>query len=283
VGEGVSSVRRGQVVAAGTWTLGVGGGYAEHVCLPEEELVPVPPGVDPAEAVCLVVNYLTAHEHLHGIAGVRSGERVLVHGAAGGVGSAAVELGRLAGLEMYGTASTWHVEVVESLGATPIDYRTEDFVERIRELTGDGVDAVIDPVGGALHLWRSYRVLRRGGQLVWLGSSAVEKQGLRAGPLSILMLFLLRLLPDGRRAPHCPLLPEFAETHPGWYRQTLTDLLASLAAGELAPIVAERVPLAEAARAHERLERGDRVGKLVLVTSAYDGLAARRGARATPV
>lgn len=270
LGEGVRSVEIGQIVAAGTWVLGVGGGYAEHVCLPESELVPVPPGVDPAEAVCLVVNYLTAHQHLHGIGRVRSGERVLVHGAAGGVGSAVVQLGRLAALDLYGTASPSHLDLVESLGATPIDYRSEDFVERIRELTGDGVDAVIDPVGGALHLWRSHRVLRRGGRLVWLGSAAVEEHGLRVGPLSMLMLLLLRLLPDGRRAPRCPLLADFAEAHPGWYRETLSALLDSLASGVLAPIVAERVPLAEAARAHEILEIGGHTGKVVLVTAAYD-------------
>lgn len=275
LGEGVSSVRRGEVVAAGTWILGVGGGYAEHVCLPERELVPVPPEVDPAEAVCLVVNYLTAHQHLHEIAGVRAGERVLVHGAAGGVGSAVVELGIRAGLEIYGTASTTHLAMVRSLGANPIDRRTEDFVERIQELTGDGVDAVIDPVGGARHLWRSYRVLRRGGRLVWLGSAAVEEQGLRAGPLSMLVLTLLRLLPDGRRVPRCPLLTGFADANPGWYRDTLTALLASLAAGELAPVVAGRFPLAEAARAHELLETGDHVGKVVLVTAAYDRLRGR--------
>jgi len=84
---------------------GVGGGYAEYVCLPERDLVPVPSGVDPAEAVCLVANYLTAHLHPHGFAGARKGDRVLAHGAAGGVGSALLDLGRLAGLEVYGTAS----------------------------------------------------------------------------------------------------------------------------------------------------------------------------------
>ncbi len=81
---------------------------------------------------------------------------ILVHGAAGGAGTALPQLGKLAGLEMYGTASKSNHELVSALGATPIDYRTEDFVERIRSLTGDGVDVVVDPVGGARHLWRSY-------------------------------------------------------------------------------------------------------------------------------
>jgi NADPH:quinone reductase-like Zn-dependent oxidoreductase len=269
LGEGVSSLEPGQVVAGGTWVLGVGGGYTEHVCLPQGELVPVPAGVDPAEAVCLVVNYLTAHQHLHQIGRVRGGEQVLVHGAAGGVGSAVVQLGALAGLDMYGTAGPAQQELVASLGATPIDYRTEDFVERIRTFTVGGVDIVVDPVGGPWHLWRSYRALANGGRLVWLGSSAVEEKGLGVGPLSMLMMLLLRLIPDGKKAPRCPIMAKWAQANPRWYRDTLTDLLALLAEGRITPIVAERIPLAEAARAHELLEGHGHVGKLVLVTDAY--------------
>jgi NADPH2:quinone reductase len=266
LGTGVSSLAPGQMVAGGTWALGVGGGYAEFICLPAGEVVPVPLGLDPAEAVCLVVNYLTAHLHLHRIAGVRSGDRILVHGAAGGVGTALLQLGKLVGLEMYGTASQHNHQLVSALGATPIDYRTEDFVERIRSLTGDGVDVVVDPVGGARHLWRSYRALGKGGRLVWLGSAATNKQGLRVGPLSLLMVFVLKLIPDGKQVPTCPTLGKFAKAHNEWYRQTLTELLDSLAAGRIKPVVAERVPLADAARAHEILERSGHTGKVVLVT-----------------
>jgi NADPH2:quinone reductase len=268
LGTGVSSLESEQIVAGGTWALGVGGGYAEFVCLPAGELVPVPAGVDPAEAVCVVVNYLTAHEHLHQIGKVRSGERVLIHGAAGGVGTALVQLGELAGLEMYGTASQHNHELVSALGATPIDYHTEDFVERIRQLTGNGVDVVIDPVGGPRHLWRSYRALGKGGRLVWLGTAAIEKQGLRVGLLSMPMTSLFRLIPDSKRAPRCPTVDKFAKKNKQWYRETLTELLDSLAAGRIKPVVAERIPLAEAARAHQLLERGGHAGKVVLVTSA---------------
>jgi NADPH:quinone reductase-like Zn-dependent oxidoreductase len=270
-GPGVTSPATGRLVAAGTWALGVGGGYSEHVCLPASDLVPVPDGLDPAEAVCLVVNYLTAHQHLHTIARARRGERVLVHGAAGGVGSATVQLARIAGLDVYGTASTGSLDFVASLGATPIDYRTDDFVTRTVALTGDGVDIVIDPVGGARHLWRSYRVLRKGGRLVWLGSAAVEEKGIRVGPLSMLALALLRLRPGSRRVPRCPIMAEFAMENPDWYRDTLSDLLAGLATGRIAPIVAERVPLDRATHAHDILERGGHAGKVVLVTRSYAG------------
>ena len=172
LGAGVAGFELGQQVAG--WTFGDAGGYAEYICRPAEHIVPVPAGLDPAETVALIVNYLTAHLAMYETARVCSGERILVHGAAGGVGSALVELGRLFGLEMYGTASKSNHALVSALGATPIDYRTEDFVERVRAMTGDGVDAVFDVIGGARQLWRSYRALRRGGRLVMLGMAAAS-------------------------------------------------------------------------------------------------------------
>jgi NADPH:quinone reductase-like Zn-dependent oxidoreductase len=266
VGEGVSGLESGQVVAGATWALGVGGGYADYVCLPARDLVPVPAGIDPAEAVCLVANYLTAHLHLYRYADAQDSERVLVHGAAGGVGSALLDLGKLGGLEMYGTASEGNGELVSEFGATPIDYRNEDFVERVGNLTGDGVDIVVDPVGGARQLWRSYRTLRPGGRLVWLGSAATKGRTPWAGLLSLPMVYFLKLLPDGKSVPSCPDVGRYAEAHPDWYRETLSGLLDSLTAHQLTPIVARRMPLAEAAQAHRLLERGGVGGKIVLVT-----------------
>jgi NADPH2:quinone reductase len=172
LGEGVSTVESAQMVAGATFALDGLGGYAKFICLPESDLVPVPSGVDPTEAVCVVANYLTAHMALHRVANVYSGERVLIHGAAGGVGTALLELGKLAGLELYGTASKHNHELVSALGATPIDYRSENFVKRIRTLTGDGADVVFDPIGGARQLWRSHRAVRKGGRLVWFGVAA---------------------------------------------------------------------------------------------------------------
>jgi NADPH:quinone reductase-like Zn-dependent oxidoreductase len=267
-GDAASGLTRGQVVAG--WTMGAGGmgGYAEHVCLPVSDLVPVPDGVDPAAAVCVVVNYLTAHAMMHRVAGVQAGERVLVHGGAGGVGSALVQLGGLAGLELYATASGTNSAVIEGLGATPIDYRAEDFVARIRELTGDGVDVVFDPVGGGRQLWHSYRTLRPGGRLVWFGVASTRDQGLRVIPGTLLTRLALSLIPDGKRSPSTPDLTKLGNA---WYRETLSALLNHLARGELAPLVASRIPLAEASRAHELLERGGHAGKVVLVTGLTDG------------
>ena len=120
LGDGVSGIEPGQIVAA----MPIHGAYAEFVCLPQRELVPVPPGLDAAEAVSLILNYVTAYQMLHRSARVKPGQRVLFHGASGGVGTALLQLGRLAGLEMYGTCSSRGAPAVSELGGVPIDYRT---------------------------------------------------------------------------------------------------------------------------------------------------------------
>ena len=255
----VSGFEPGQTVAGGTFSLGVGGGYAEHVCMKAGEWVHVPEDVDPVEAVCLIVNYVTAEVMLHRAAHAQPGETALVHGAAGGVGTALLELGGLAGLKLFGTASKHNHELVAGLGATPIDYRAEDFVARVRELTGGGVDIVFDPIGGARQLWRSSRALRKRGRLVWFGVAATKQAGLRVIPASLLMKSLLALIPNGKKAPTAPNAGPYV-------RDTLNELLGLLAEGKLKPIVAARIPLAEAARAHEMLEAGRYAGKIVLVT-----------------
>ena len=262
-GEGVSSFELGQMVAG----FPKGGGYSEFLCIPVGELVSVPTGLDAAEAVCLVVNYLTAYIAMHETAKVRGGESVLIHGAAGGVGTALVQLGKLAGLEIYGTASLHNHELVSSLGATPINYRSEDFVKSVRRHTGDGVDVAFDAIGGANQIRRSYRALRKGGRLVWFGMAAVKKKGLMVIPSTLLMQGLLAVLPDSKKAPLMPDLGTFIASNEGWFEDTLTHLLGQLAAGELKPVVADRIPLAEATRAHRILEEGRYAGKIVLVSN----------------
>src|SRR5262252_4044325 len=145
LGDRVSGIESGQIVAA----MPISGAYAEYVCLPQRELVPVPSGLDAAEAVSLILNYITAYQMMHRSAKVKPGQRALIHGAAGGVGSALMQLGRLAGLEMYGTCSSSGASAVSSLGGIPIDYRRQEFVEEIHRLTSKGVDVVFDGIGGA--------------------------------------------------------------------------------------------------------------------------------------
>ena len=154
------------------------GGYAEYIILPANEMVPVPPELDPAEAVSLVLNYTTAYQMLHRCAEIKSGETILIHGAAGGVGTALLQLGKLANLKkMYGTASYEKHDFVYSLDGIPIDYKSVDLVQEIIKLTSRddeegerGVDAVFDGFG-TKSLKSSYELLRSGGRLVAYGGS----------------------------------------------------------------------------------------------------------------
>jgi NADPH:quinone reductase-like Zn-dependent oxidoreductase len=263
LGPNVSGVAVGQTVAALTQI----GAYAQYVSLPAGELVRVPAGVDAAEAASLPVNYVTAHQMLFRVAKVKPGDRILVHGAAGGVGTAMLQLGRLQGLEMYGTASAGKHDLVSGLGATPIDYKTEDFVERVHALTGDGVDAVFDPIGGA-YVARSFGTLRRGGRLVGYGlssgltSGGSAWKGLAATTFGRIALW--NTLPNGKRATFYTIYT-LKRKHPEWFREDLALLLGLLAEGRVQPIVAERLPLEEVVRAHELMESAGARGKLVLL------------------
>jgi NADPH2:quinone reductase len=274
VGAGVAEVEPGRIVAA----LPIFGAYAEHVCLPERELVPVPEGVDAAEAVSLVLNYVTAWQMLHRCAKVRSGQSVLIHGAAGGVGSALLQLGRLAGLRMFGTCSVASAAAVSRLGATPIDYRHGDFVDDVRRLTDGGVDAVFDGMGGS-HIWHSRAALRPGGVVVAYGLTGSLHGGRlasgRAGrrrrfrAIAIFGLYIAGgwLLPGRKRVvPYS--IQWLKRVRPEVFRRDLTALFDLLRQHEIQPLIAQRLPLEEARRAHELLGQGGVTGKIVLVAHA---------------
>lgn len=268
LGPSVQGLAVGQRVVALTKL----GGYADYACVPAASLVPAPAGVDDGEAVALVLNFLTAYQLIHRCARLRSGERVLIHGAGGGVGDALLQLGKLAGLEMYGTASRGKHPAVAKLGAVAIDYRDEDFVARIKALTGDGVDAVFDPVGGKQ--WRrSFDCLRVGGMLIGYGFSAATVKGRRSLPRAAsnylgMPRFQLLALMDATRSVMGYNVTVMKAGRPDWYREDLGQLLSLLAAGKIRPLIAERIPLAEAARAHQLLSDAAIAGKLVLVCGA---------------
>jgi NADPH2:quinone reductase len=274
VGAGVPGFAPGQMVAS----MPIRGAYAELVCLPHDELVPVPAGLDAAEAVSLVLNYVTAYQMMHRTVKVSPGQRVLIHGAAGGVGTALLQLGRLAGLAMYGTCSSRAAAIVSGLGAVPLDYRRQDFVEEIHRLTGEGVDIVFDPLGGA-HLWSSRKALRPGGTVVGYGAiSSIRGEGLsstrpgrrqRFRGFARFALYIVGgwLLPGRKRVvPYS--IQTLKRLKPAWFRQDLITLLDLLRQQKIRPLVAQRLPLAEASRAHELLENGGVTGKLVLVSGA---------------
>ena len=173
VGTDVTRFKSGDMVAG----LPVTGGYATYLCLPEAELVAVPAHLPPAEVVSVLLNYTTAYRLLTRAARLKAGDSVLIHGAAGGVGTAVLQLGKILGIRVYGTVSTAKMAVVEQQGGIPVDYTRTDFVAEIRRLTGNGVDAVLDPIGGT-NLSRSYDALNDRGALVLFGvSSSLEGGG----------------------------------------------------------------------------------------------------------
>ena len=129
IGKGVTRVAVGDRVAA----LIGHGGYSEMIYLGQEHLVRVPEALDPADVVTVVLNYVSAYQMLHRVAKVKAGDKVLITGASGGMGTALLELGKLAGLKMYGTASKSKHDVLNQFGCAPIDYHTQDFVEVIRQ------------------------------------------------------------------------------------------------------------------------------------------------------
>jgi NADPH:quinone reductase-like Zn-dependent oxidoreductase len=265
---GVVDREPGQIVAA----LPISGAYAELVCLPQRELVPVPSGLDAAEAVSLVLNYVTAYQILHRSAHVRPGQRALIHGAAGGVGSALLQLGRLAGLEMYGTCSLRGAPAVSDLGAIPIDYQHLDFVKEIHRLASEGVDVVFDGIGGA-HMWRSRKALRPGGRVVAYGLTSSLRGGRLASGrrrryhgIAIFGLYIAGgwLLPGRKRVvPYS--IQWLKRLRPALFRQDLIALFDLLQQQKIKPLIAQRFPLAEARHAHELLGKGGVTGKIVLV------------------
>ncbi len=271
LGDGVSGIATGQTVAA----MPISGAYAEFVCLPQQDLIPVPSGLDPAEAVSVVLNYITAYQMMHHAAKVESGQRALIHGAAGGVGTALLQLGGLAGLEMYGTCSPRGAATVAALGATPIDYRQHDFVEEIHRLTSEGVDVVFDPIGGS-HLWQSRKALRPGGRVVGYGlATALRGEGLsssrpgrrqRFRGTAVFAWYIAAswLLPGRKRVvPYS--IQTLMRLKPVLFRQDLIVLFDLLRQRKIKPLIAQRFPLAEAQRAHELLGKGGVIGKIVLV------------------
>jgi NADPH:quinone reductase-like Zn-dependent oxidoreductase len=271
LGRGVSGFELGQCVAA----MPIFGAYAGGVCLKPEDLVPVPSGLDPAESVSLVLNYVTAYQMLHHCAKAESGQTVLIHGASGGVGTALLQLGRLLGLTMHGTCSSRGAPAVAALGGTPIDYRRDDLAREVMRRSGEGVDAVFDPFGGP-HLWQSRGLLRAGGKVVAYGNTtSLRTEGLgskRRGvrnPLHGIPSFGLYiaggLLLPGRKRVVPYSIQWLRRFRPALFRHDLTTLFELLRKRQLQPLVAFRLPLSEARKAHELLSEGGVVGKIVLL------------------
>lgn len=256
VGERVLRDREGRLAAA----LIVCGGYAEYAYVPAKKLIPVPAGLDPAEVVPLILNYIVAYQALHRSARVERGDAALIIGASGGIGTALLQLGRLTGLKMCGLATRSKHDVLEEYGATPVDYHREDCVELIRRIEPGGLDVVFDGVGGD-YLRRGFSLLKRGG--VWVSY---------ANPLSLAGLARLfgrvlwrNLLPNGRKVVLYGTGASNFHRRP--FLQDWAALFELLGTGRIKPIIAARFPLSEAAKANALLESGQVVGNIVLLAS----------------
>jgi NADPH2:quinone reductase len=256
LGEGVVGFRVGDRVADMTVT----GSNADYRILRSDDLTLVPPEVDPAEAATLILSWTTAYQMLHRSARVQRGQRILIHGAAGAVGQAQIQLGKLAGFEMWGGANGRHSALVRELGATPIDYEQEDFT---RAVPG-GFDVVFDGIGEDGYR-RSFAALKPGGLLVAIGYSAgvQAKQGMTKTLALIARMYLWGLLPRGKRTLFYSINVMRAR-HPDWFKQDLAHLFELLKSGAIHPHVAERISFEEVPDAHRRLEAGGLEGKIVL-------------------
>lgn len=263
-GAGVVAPLEGELVA----DLSVVGGYAQYAIRPSRFLVAVPAGIDPAEAVCIPLAYLTAFQMLTRFRNLSPGATILVIGASGTVGTALLDLSRQLSLKAIGTCSAANIPVIERFGAVAIDYRAGDFVTSVHELTaGVGVEVAFDAIGGA-HFSRSFACLAPRGLLIGYGSQtmAVGGESLIAAGLGLARLKLwsaLSLLFRGRRAVFYSITAR-RSTHPKEFKADMATLFQLLGDGAIHPVVIERLPLVAAREIHARIDRGGLGGKIVL-------------------
>jgi NADPH:quinone reductase-like Zn-dependent oxidoreductase len=248
------------------------GGYSDVVCVPEDQAVPLPEGMSYEQGAAIPVNYLTAYQMLIQMGSLKSGERVLVHSAAGGVGLAAIDLCRIHGAEVLGTASPSKHDLLRQRGVThAIDYRRQDYEAEVKRITGGrGVHIVLDAMGGE-HWKKGYRCLAPTGRLVMFGFSSAapgKSRSLLALGKALLRspMFSLnppRLINDNKALIGVNLghLWEESDMLLGWLQQ----LLAWYREGKIEPTVGERFAFTEAAAAHHYIQDRKNIGKVVLL------------------
>jgi NADPH2:quinone reductase len=261
LGAGVTTLSPGQRVCA----LTVHGGQAEVLVREAEHFVPVPDGLDDAEVVALILNYVTAYQMIHRAADLRSGETALVTGANGGVGSAALELLRAHGARAIGAASKKQFDLVRALGAVPIEARTRPLDEQVRAVQPAGADAAFDGLGGA-GTRQCIRATRRGGIVVGYGFGAAQKGGRSSLPTvlrGVAALYLGARLAR-RRSTFYGITRLYRKDHRP-FKEDLVKLFALLRARTVQPQIAARLPLLAGAKAQQMLEAGGLTGKIVML------------------
>ncbi len=255
IGAGVTGFELGQRVAA----LTVYGGFAEYLVREAEHFLPVPDGVSDPDAAAVILNYVTAWQMIYRVAKVEPGQTALVTGAAGGVGTAALQLLKLAGLKIYGAASAAKHDTLRSLGATPIDYRKGPLDRLMRALEPAGVDYVFDAVGGA-NIGPCIGALRRGGMVVGFGFMGAP--GIFSKLTMFINLFIGARL-RGRRGSFYGISALYRKD-PKPFREDLPKIFALLAEKKIDPLVSQTFALLEARQAIELLAAGSVEGKVIL-------------------
>jgi NADPH:quinone reductase-like Zn-dependent oxidoreductase len=255
LGAGVEGFRIGQRVAA----LTVYGGFGEMLVRDAVHFVPIPDGVSDRDAAAVILNYVTAYQAIHRVGKAKAGQTALVTGAAGGVGTAALQLLRLAGVKTYGAASAGKHDTLRALGAIPIDYKTGRLDRLVRALEPKGVDLVLDGIVGPM-IGPCIGALRSGGHLVAYGFMAA------GGRLSTVAMFANIFLGSrlrGRRGSFYGITALYRKD-PKPFREDLTKIFSLLADKKIDPMVAKTFPLLEARKALELLAGGGVEGKIVL-------------------
>jgi NADPH:quinone reductase-like Zn-dependent oxidoreductase len=269
VGDGVEDLAVGDRVMAGTRF----GGHAELVTVPVDQAIPLPKDFSFAQGAAFPVNYATAYAGLVVMGGLKAGERVLIHTAAGGVGISAVQIAKGIGAEIFGTASGSKHDAIREQGVDhPIDYRTQDFEAEVRRITGgEGIDVAFDALGPK-GFRKDYRLLREGGRLIMYGFIEGESASGRNVPA---LLGVLARMPFAT-SPWWKSLAVLNENKgifglnmlKWWDREGLDRVLQPLAEGlergDFEPVVAESFPFERAADAHRFIAERRNVGKVVL-------------------
>ena len=264
LGDGVTGFTVGQRVAALTVT----GSYASRRNVEARWLVPAPEGVDAAALVAAVLNGLTAWQMFHRVAVAAPGEWVLIHGAAGGVGNLLLEMARGAGVRAIGTASAGKKAVVEARGGVHVDYAAGDVAARVRDISGGGVVAAYDHIGGKHLKAVSMAALRRGGTALLYGGYDATRGG-KVNPGALVSMLLsnglsaMGLFGESQGVVGYN-VTSWRDARPEVYRQDLAAVLAAVAEGAIKPLIGATMPLSQAVEAHQMLEQARVAGKIVL-------------------
>ena len=264
LGTGVSEFEVGQRVVAAMPT----GGQCSHVIVKNSRVIPIPDEMGLDQAAAMPVTYLTAHHMLHYLGHLKKGESVLIHGGAGGVGTAALQLCQWAGIEqVWATASGHKAGIIKEFGGTPIDRHNEDFKKIIKDVTdGRGVDHILDPIGGD-NLTRSLSCLAEGGRLYTYGLSSAAPSSKRS---------LLRALFALRKTPKFDALRLMTRNrgvfgvHMGTWKneeamaEQLHRIMEGVQQGHLKPVIDSVFDAKDVSKAHQHLHDAKNIGKVLL-------------------